>query len=133
MEQIMVLLEEKVRIREAEHKAKINSRLPKTIICPKCDGPNAFINDCCEFCGCRLDKSKYYTDEYYENPEGEVTTPTNDSYTFHYIFSFLIPLVGFIVGAIMLANDNLEKRSAGKTCIILGIVSTVISSIFFAF
>ena len=59
----------------------------------------------------------------------EIST-SGDSYTFHYVISFLIPLIGFIVGAVMLANDNAEKRSCGKTCIIIGIISMIIYAVF---
>ena len=47
-------------------------------------------------------------------------------YTFHYVISVLIPLVGFIMGALFLTKDDDEDRSAGKTCIIAGIVSAVV-------
>lgn len=134
MEQLKALQAERKRIKREEYEAKVLSRLPETINCEKCDGPNPFSNKVCDYCGHKLDKAKYYTDEYYEWEEDskETDEPSNqgDSYTFHYIISFLIPLIGFIVGAIMLANDNAEKRSCGKACIIIGIVSMIVSAIF---
>ena len=45
------------------------------------------------------------------------------------MISFLIPLVGFILGAILLSKDNEEEKQVGKSCIILGIVAVVISTI----
>lgn len=132
MEQLKALQAERKRIKREEYEAKVLSRLPETIICEKCDGPNPFSNQICVYCGHKLDKTKYYTDEYYEqieeNKEAESPGSQSESYTFHYIISFLIPLVGFIVGAIMLANDNAEKRSCGKVCIITGIVSMIVSA-----
>ena len=128
MEQLKALLAERERIKREEYEAKVLSRLPETIICEKCDGPNPFSNQICVYCSHKLDKTKYYTDEYYEQEEEESPGSQSESYTFHYIISFLIPLVGFIVGAIMLANDNAEKRSCGKACIITGIVSMIVSA-----
>ena len=55
------------------------------------------------------------------------------SYTFQYVIGFLIPLVGFILGAILLSKDDEEEKSAGKTVIILGIISIVIGTIITTF
>ena len=128
MAQLQALLNERKRIKREEYEAKVLARLPETINCEKCDGPNPFSNKVCDFCNHKLEKAKYYTDEYYEWQE-ENEEP-EDSYTFHYVISFIIPLIGFIVGAVMLANDDAEKRSCGKACIIIGIVSTVVSVVF---
>lgn len=133
MQQLRALQSARKKKRQEEYQAKVLSRLPDVIKCEKCDGPNPFSNETCDFCGHKLDKAKYYTDEYYEMAE-ESEEPTVDSdagerYTFHYIISFLIPFVGFIVGAVMLANDDAEKRSCGKVCIIFSIVSIIVSSI----
>lgn len=43
---------------------QIIPRLPEELICPKCEGPNPFKNDVCQFCGFKFDKSKYYSLEY---------------------------------------------------------------------
>ena len=40
-----------------------------------------------------------------------------------------MPLVGFILGAIMMSKDDEEEKSVGKALVILGILSIVISSI----
>ena len=136
MEQLESLWAERKRIKQEEYEAKVLSRLPETINCEKCDGPNSFSNEVCVYCGHKIDKAKYYTDEYYERIEEneeieEIEFPNSqrNSYAFHYIISFLIPLIGFIVGAVMLANDNAEKRSCGKTCIIVGFVSMIVSAV----
>lgn len=133
MSQLQTLKLERDRIKQEEHEAKILARLPQTINCEKCDGPNPFANKVCVFCGHSLDKSKYYTDEYYEqaeeDDEQEKNSANGNSYTFHYIISFLIPFIGFIVGAVMLANDDAEKSSCGKACIIIGIVSAILSAV----
>ena len=48
------------------------------------------------------------------------------SNAFRYVISFLIPLIGYILGAILLSKDSAEEKDVGKNCIILGIVSAVI-------
>lgn len=127
------------RIQELEEKQSqaqkefIEKNLPKEILCPKCDGANPFENDTCCFCGYKLDKRKYYSIEFYQNDDsGEIVAQEEEnssSYTFQFVISLLIPLVGFILGSILLGKDDEYKKSKGKTCIILGIVSTVICAI----
>ena len=114
--------------------AWIEAHLPKEILCPKCDGPNSFESECCSFCGHVLDKSKYYDPEFYiQQEESEDASADEESkersYGFQYVISFLIPLVGFILGAILLGKDDIEEKDAGKACIILGIVSMVVDAI----
>ncbi len=48
---------------------------------------------------------------------------------FRYVISFLIPLVGYILGVILLSKDNADDKSVGKNCIILGIVSAIIGGV----
>lgn len=48
---------------------------------------------------------------------------------FQYVISYFIPLIAFILGAIMLTNENIDKRKIGKNCIIMGIVSMIINTI----
>lgn len=82
------------------------------------------------FCGAKLDKKKYYSLEYYQNQEADIETESaGESNTFRYVISFLIPLVGYILGAILLSKDSEEEKSVGQNCIILGIVSAVIAVI----
>jgi len=132
MNQLKKLLALKRQVAYDERERNILERLPKEILCDKCDGPNSFSNETCVFCGHKLNKSKYYTDEYYEKldvVDDESSDNSKDSYTFQYVISFIIPLVGFIVGGIMLANDDDEKRSHGKVCIVVGIVSILICAV----
>jgi hypothetical protein len=112
--------------------------LPVEIHCEKCDAPSPSSNETCPFCGHKFDKSKYYIDvsddddddeEEDEEEEDDDDSVASNSFTFHYIASFFIPLVGFIIGAILLSSDDSEKQSVGKACIILGIISTLISAI----
>ncbi|MFZ7943950.1 MULTISPECIES: hypothetical protein [Bacillaceae] len=46
-----------------------------------------------------------------------------------YILSFLIPVVGIILGIIWMNDQDLEKKAIGKTCLIVGIVAIVLSCI----
>ena len=139
MAELQALQGERKRLKREEYEATVLARLPETIHCEKCDGPNPFSNKVCAFCGQPLDKSKYYTDGYYEwteetagNEEDERTDQKEESYTFHYVISFLIPLIGFIMGAVMLAGNDAEKRSRGKACILIGIFSVVFAAIFWS-
>lgn len=50
-----------------------------------------------------------------------------------YIFSILVPIVAFIVGAIMLTKDDEYKRSIGAMCIVLDIISIILASIIIYF
>ena len=136
--QLMQLQNKRKKIKEEARQKEILNRLPKTIVCEKCGGPNSFSNENCEFCGYKLDKDKYYEDKYYEQNSnktnelddvGSKEEDKGESYTFHYIISILIPLVGFILGAVMLGSDDSGKCSRGKVCIILGIVSAIVSGV----
>ncbi|MBR4627179.1 MAG: hypothetical protein IKO47_05700 [Ruminococcus sp.] len=46
-------------------------------------------------------------------------------YGFHYCISLIIPLIGFIIGSIMLCDSDEKKRYVGKTCIILSLISVI--------
>lgn len=111
----------------------IKARLPKKIKCTKCDMESDFSNDICPFCNSPFEKGKYYTLDFYEDDDAETTINDgkeySESYVFQYVISLLIPLVGFITGAIMMSSDNEYKSSAGKTCVVLGIVSVIFSTI----
>ena len=131
----MQMLKQELEKRKQEKQAQIIANLPKEIVCPKCDGVNPFENDFCQFCGCKMEKEKYYREDWAESEEESYEsdeTKEKTSYTFHYVISFLIPLVGFIVGAIFLGKDTEAGKSVGKGCIILGIVSIVIAYLLWA-
>ncbi|MFF2446864.1 hypothetical protein ACFVSW_07130 [Neobacillus sp. NPDC058068] len=46
-----------------------------------------------------------------------------------YILSFFVPVVGIILGIIWMNDEDLEKKAIGKTCLIVGIVSIVLSCV----
>lgn len=129
-------LENRIKQDKKDEEVFIQQHLPHEITCPKCDGVNTFENEKCCYCGHTFDKSKYYNINYYMQDDTDTAAnEENDSksYTFQYIISFLIPLVGFILGAILLSKDDEEEKSAGKTVIILGIISIVIGTIITTF
>ena len=99
------------------------SHLPDTIKCHKCDGPNDKTNENCVFCGAKLDK--------FETSHGGEYSydSSDDSNVFRYVISFLIPLVAFIMGAILLADRDYDRQHIGKTCIILGVISSILPAI----
>ena len=129
-------LEKRIEQDKKDEEDFIQQHLPDEITCPKCDGVNPFENEKCCYCGHTFDKSKYYKKEYYLQDETETAADEETdkrSYTFQYVISFLIPLVGFILGAILLSKDDEEEKSAGKTVIILGVISIVIGTIISTF
>jgi hypothetical protein len=46
-----------------------------------------------------------------------------------YILSFIIPVVGIILGIVWMNDQDIDKKTIGKTCLIVGIVSIVLSCI----
>ena len=46
-----------------------------------------------------------------------------------YILSFIIPVVGIILGIVWMNDQDIDKKAIGKTCLIVGIVSIVLSCI----
>lgn len=129
-------LENRINQDKKDEEEFIKNHLPNEITCPKCDGVNPFENEKCCYCGHIFDKSKYYNVNYYLQEESEAAAEEETdkrSYAFQYVISFLIPLVGFILGAILLSKDDEEEKSAGKTVIILGIVSIVIGTVITVF
>ena len=45
---------------------------------------------------------------------------------FLYLLSFIIPIVGFIIGAIYYTKPEPEYKHVGKMCIILGLLSILL-------
>ena len=132
----MDIIHKRIEFLKQEEFNKLLKNLPKEVNCEKCDGPNHFENDKCVFCGQILDKAKYYDIEYYKTSNEdedfeEDLVESGSSNTFTYIISFLIPIIGYIVGAILLTKESNDEKSVGKTCIILGILSTIISTVYF--
>ncbi|MFJ7728387.1 hypothetical protein ACIQXV_19835 [Neobacillus sp. NPDC097160] len=47
----------------------------------------------------------------------------------YYILSILIPIVGIILGIIWMNDQDPEKKTVGKNCLIIAIAVTVLSCI----
>ena len=56
------------------------------------------------------------------------TSPStnNQSFFLFYIASFLIPIAGFIIGAIFLVSGDKETKEAGQTCVGIGVASIIL-------
>lgn len=144
---ILKLREERL-IEEAEERRALETEsekyLPKEIECPKCGGPNEFKNDTCKFCGAKFNKDEYYEraldlalgiededDDEDEDEEQKIETTEGQSFTAQYIISFVLPFVGWIMGGILLTKEDSDQRSAGLNCIVIGIVSCLLSAMVF--
>ena len=98
--------------KEKELNAKVELYLPKEIKCHKCDGPNDFNNDTCQFCGAKLDKKHYYEAARHaalgieEDFEDELDDKDRRSFIAQYVVSVILPIVGWIMGAIYLTRDD---------------------------
>ncbi len=90
----------------------------------------------CLFCGCddTIQISDVQNESLTENVDNQNSNINNESYIenqesfmFHYVISVFIPFIGLLMGSILLTNDDNEKVSVGKICVILGILSIIIS------
>ena len=100
-----------------------NSPSEKISYCPNCDSEIKGNKLNCPYCGELLlkgDEGKYHN-------VGNSGSSYSE-YMLQYILSLLVPLVGFIVGAMYLAKE--ETKSVGGTCIVLGIISMAVSMLF---
>lgn len=128
-----------IQRKEAELLEKAEAYIPEEIVCEKCGVAQPFSNDKCQYCEWEFDKSEYYRQanleaqglaHYGSEDDARQSSTEQDgssSYTFHYVISFLIPIVGLIMGAVFLTKDSQEGRSVGKTCILAAIIGMVIS------
>lgn len=107
----------------------------------KCGGPNPFANDTCRFCGAVLNKSSYFEEAYraasgedQDEDEGPVedVEERSDGFLFQKVVSLLVPIVGFIMGAIMMSGGDEDRRAAGKACFVLAVIGAVASGVLLA-
>ena len=106
--------------------------LPKEIKCPKCDMISSIESERCPYCEFEFGKNKYqYAAENSNNSDfdDDKSNDESNSNIVGYIFSFIIPLVGFILGANLMSKDSEDEKSQGITCIVIGIVSVIVSAI----
>lgn len=95
--------------------------------CPYCKNEIKSGTRNCPHCGELIAKGTTKVLEHYSYNSD--SNNSGDNNVFLYVVSFLIPLVGFIAGGILLTSDDYYKKSSGKTCLILGVISIIISSI----
>ena len=90
--------------------------------CPECGVKIKEGTRNCKHCGAFIAKTQT---SYTTNKQSSYTTSNHDG-CFTYMISFIIPLVGIIVGAIYLTNDDSTKKHIGKVCILLGLLSNIL-------
>ena len=83
-------------------------------VCPKCGTIYSSKSETCERCGTRL--SVYGQGQLYHDE-------TDSASAWIYVVSFLIPLIGFIMGCVYISK---EEPDMGKSLIITGAVSMAI-------
>ncbi len=89
-------------------------------VCPKCKATYSSSATTCETCHTTL--SVY-------DPSYAQRSGSSSSGCAYPAVSLLIPLVGFILGFILISKD---REAEGKSCIIAGVVSIVLSGILWA-
>ena len=132
--------------KEAEEKRKLEAEakkyLPAQIDCPKCGGPNGFKRDTCKFCGAKLDKASYHEhalnlalgiEDEDDTPEVQHVEEASEgeSHVAQYVISFILPFVGWIMGGILMTKEDPAQRSVGLNCIVIGLVSGLLSFMVF--
>jgi hypothetical protein len=140
-QQDLYTIDEMNIIRDYYEKCKneyISKHTPKLIPCPKCDAQNDFNSTTCTYCGQPIN-NKPYLDRICNEMLGIITAEDvkddNDDYNgkspsflFQYIISFIIPLIGLIVGGVFIASDDEDKNASGKICIAISIISIIVST-----
>ena len=59
----------------------------------------------------------------------EVSKLSSGQKVLFYILSFFVQIVGIILGIIWMNDQDLEKKTVGKNCLIISIVSIVLSCV----
>lgn len=99
---------------------------PRPERCPRCDKQITGRPVLCPFCG--FDISSNEDDRYDFSISDE---PAHSKNIGIYILSFIIPLIGIIIGAIWLSND--DKKEEGRKAIFYAILGIVVGIIFTQF
>ena len=88
--------EEARRLKEEEERKLAISRLPKNLVCPKCDGVNTEPNQFCEYCGCDfLDYWNFYEEDE-EDEDVEDKDVVEKVGCLGYGIAVLFPIIGLI-------------------------------------
>lgn len=132
-----------------------NKSIPTEMKCPKCDVILPIETQKCPYCefefgnknykyaiikdnintdnigdcdSCNDEISDYGNKDYNYNDETSESNEKENNFV-TYILSFIVPIVGFILGAILMSKDNENDKLKGITCVIIGIISIIVSSI----
>lgn len=105
-------------------------KLPKELKCKKCDGLISSKNSICQFCGHKINLDEFLISEEYGDIEITKDGELNKSNTTLYIISFILPLIGIILGLIYIGKN---EDDLGKSLIIFSIVMSFILSIAYWF
>ena len=97
--------------------------IQQKIICSACGRAVEGKRTNCPHCGELLLKGTSYKTSFSNGSSSH--SHASGSYIVHYIISVLIPLAGFIMGAIYLTKK--DESHVGVTCIILGFISFAVS------
>lgn len=102
-----------IKYKEEEYIEEVKNR-PLEFKCPKCDGINKSSNVKCEYCGYIFKREDYFNNE---------DVSEKNSNIFLYIISFLLPIVGIILGIVYISKDNEEL---GKKLILFSIIIFIV-------
>jgi uncharacterized membrane protein YvbJ len=82
----------------------------------------------CKYCGTPTISAKQYSSNY----NAPQTYGSERSYFLLYLVTFILPIVGLIVGGIIAFDDDPDKSATGKSLLIFGLVMIVIGVIFWS-
>ena len=58
-----------------------------------------------------------------EKKTAQIEEAKKKSYTVHCVISLLIPVVGIVIGILLLTGQSPEKKAAGKRCLVAAVIS----------
>lgn len=102
-----------IKYKEEEYIEEVKNR-PLELKCPKCDGINKSSNVKCEYCGYTFKREDYFNNEDVSEKNSNIIL---------YIISFLLPIIGIILGIVYISKDNEEL---GKKLILFSIVIFIV-------
>lgn len=91
---------------------------------PECKGKVSDTAKTCPHCGFEL-----MNEEEIDIYDKETTKKARKGYWECYIFSFIIPIFGIIIGTVLMSKPLPEERHAGETCLGLGVGAIIIAGI----
>lgn len=101
------------------------------IKCPECNGKVSDTAKTCPHCGFDLIKEKENDSTNLSTDPIKIEKPSPKQYWEFYLFSFFIPLLGFIIGGVLLSKNSPTEKQAGENCIGFAVSSFIICSLIF--